>query len=421
MMKRVIKMIGYLVIAAAAGFLLIVGVYAIPKGRMVNNISRSKELLETEGSYRYWAADILNTQSDNFSDSLMADIAINPGTGKLLYDSMINSYVGWRDTDDSCQWLLRVAGGEPFYEGYEQVVYGRYWHGYLLWMKPLLLVFDIAEMRIINMGIQLILLCWVMILLYREIGITGCIAAGMGLFVMNPITVAMTFHFSDIYYNVLITLIVMLSMRRVFQAEDAWWKLFAWSGIAVAFFDLMTYPLASLGIPLVIWLLLSNDGLSRNLMNMIRYSVYWVAGYAGMWVLKWLIGSAVTGYNLVSDGLGAVGLRSSGEVVNRNMSYLNVLRENYTAMFTKPVPAFLVLIAVVLAVLLAARKLRFSSPALGKLIPLILVGCYPLVWYFVIRNHSIVHVWFAYRVTSISAAALCALPACFLSRAGDNG
>ncbi|MBQ1440124.1 MAG: hypothetical protein IIZ10_10570, partial [Solobacterium sp.] len=74
--KRILGLIEYIVIAAVAGFLLIVGVYALPKTRMVNNINRSKELLETEGNYRYWAADVLNTQSDNFTDSLMADITI---------------------------------------------------------------------------------------------------------------------------------------------------------------------------------------------------------------------------------------------------------------------------------------------------------------------------------------------------------
>ena len=79
MIKRILGMIEYLVIAVVGGFLLITGVYALPKTRMVNNINRSKELLETEGSYRYWAADLLNTQSDNFTDSLMADTAINPG------------------------------------------------------------------------------------------------------------------------------------------------------------------------------------------------------------------------------------------------------------------------------------------------------------------------------------------------------
>ncbi|MBQ8068693.1 MAG: hypothetical protein IJ201_10185 [Solobacterium sp.] len=411
--KRILGIIEYLVIAAVAGFLLIVGVYAIPKTRMVNNINRSKELLETEGNYRYWAADVLNTQSDNFTDSLMADIAINPGTGKLLYDSMINCYVGWADTDNSSTWLLRVAGGEPLYEGYEQVVYGRYWHGYLVWMKPLLLVFNIPELRIINMGLQLFLLCWMMILLYRELGLLACLGVGIGLFSMNPITMALSLQFSSIYYIVLVTLIVMLRHRNYIESRNLWWAVFLWSGIAVAFFDLMTYPAVAMGIPLIVYLMLKNDGTWKHIWNVIRLSIDWVIGYAGMWVIKWFIGSAFTGYDLVADGLGAVGLRSSGEVANINMSYLNVLQENFHTIFTKPLPFFAAVFVLVLIIGLIFRKLKFSV-SVSKLLPLILVGTYPFIWYYVIRNHSIVHVWFTHRVFAITVTALCALPYCFL-------
>ena len=411
--KRILGIIEYLVIAAVAGFLLIVGVYALPKTRMVNNINRSKELLETEGNYRYWAADVLNTQSDNFTDSLMADIAINPGTGNLLYDSMINCYVGWADTDNSSTWLLRVAGGEPLYEGYEQVVYGRYWHGYLVWMKPLLLVFNIPELRIINMGLQLFLLCWMMILLYRELGLLACLGVGIGLFSMNPITMALSLQFSSIYYIVLVTLIVMLRHRNYIESRNLWWAVFLWSGIAVAFFDLMTYPAVAMGIPLIVYLMLKNDGTWKHIWNVIRLSIDWVIGYAGMWVIKWFIGSAFTGYDLVADGLGAVGLRSSGEVANINMSYLNVLQENFHTIFTKPLPFFAAVFVLVLIIGLIFRKLKFSVSG-SKLLPLILVGTYPFIWYYVIRNHSIVHVWFTHRVFAITVTALCALPYCFL-------
>lgn len=411
--KRILGIIEYIVIAAVAGFLLIVGVYALPKTRMVNNINRSKELLETEGNYRYWAADVLNTQSDNFTDSLMADIAINPGTGNLLYDSMINCYVGWADTDNSSTWLLRVAGGEPLYEGYEQVVYGRYWHGYLVWMKPLLLFFNIPELRIINMGLQLFLLCWMMILLYRELGLLACLGVGIGLFSMNPITMALSLQFSSIYYIVLVTLIVMLRHRKYIESRNLWWAVFLWSGIAVAFFDLMTYPAVAMGIPLIVYLMLKNDGTWKHILNVIRLSIDWVIGYAGMWVIKWFIGSAFTGYDLVADGLGAVGLRSSGEVANINMSYTNVLQENFHTIFTKPLPFSAALFVLVLIVGLVLRKLKFSVSG-SKILPLVLVGTYPFIWYFVIRNHSIVHVWFTHRVFAITVTALCALPYCFL-------
>ena len=414
MFKRILATIEYLIIASVVGFVLMVGVYAIPKARMVNNINRSRPLLTTEGNYRYWAEDITNTLSDNFSDSLMEDIAINPNTGSLLYDSMINCYVGWQDTANSSEWLMRVAGGEPFYEGYEQVVYGRYWHGYLLWMKPLLLFFSVPEMRLINMAVQLALLCWLMILLHRELGITGCAVVGTGILILNPITCAMTFHFSDIYYNILITCIVMLKHRKTLERRDDWWKVFLWCGIGVAYFDLMTYPLAALGIPLILYFLLTDHSLLSNIGRMIHYSIDWVVGYAGMWVLKWLIGSAFTGYDLISDGLGAVGLRSSGALENVNMDYVHVLSENLTAMLTKPVLALAVLL--VLALIIGLFRKQFAwKIQWSRLFPILLIGSYPFLWYYVIRNHSIVHVWFAYRVLAITGAAVTGILFCLVT------
>ena len=93
MKKKGIVIVLSLLLSALAGFILIVGVYALPKNRMTNNIIHSHALLESEGNYRYWASDITKTQSDNFSDALMADIAVNPGKNSLLYDSMINAYM----------------------------------------------------------------------------------------------------------------------------------------------------------------------------------------------------------------------------------------------------------------------------------------------------------------------------------------
>ena len=412
--KRILAIFEYLVIAAVVGFGLIVGVYAIPKDQMVNNITRSATLLQTEGNYHYWAPNILNTQSDNFSDSLMADIAINPNTGNMLYDSMINCYVGWRDIAESSEWLLRVAGGEPFYEGYEQVVYGRFWHGYLLWMKPLLLLFSIPEIRLINMSVQLILLCWLMILLYKELGLAGCLSIGAGILILNPITCAMTFHFSDIYYIILITCIVMLSFRSRFDKKESWWKVFLWSGIAVAYFDLMTYPLTVLGIPLILYFLLSRKSFGSNTWELIHFSIDWVIGYAGMWVLKWLIGSAFTGYDLVTDGLGAVALRSFGTVENISMDYGYVVMNNVQAMFTKPVIAGLVFIVVLLIIGLLCGKMEIKLGT-SKILQILVVGCFPFFWYYLIRNHSSVYVWSAHRVLAITVAAVVALLFCIVS------
>jgi hypothetical protein len=206
----------------------------------------------------------------------------------------------------------------------------------------------------------------------------------------------------------------MLKHRKTLERRDDWWKVFLWCGIGVAYFDLMTYPLAALGIPLILYFLLTDHSLLSNIGRMIHYSIDWVVGYAGMWVLKWLIGSAFTGYDLISDGLGAVGLRSSGALENVNMDYVHVLSENLTAMLTKPVLALAVLL--VLALIIGLFRKQFAwKIQWSRLFPILLIGSYPFLWYYVIRNHSIVHVWFAYRVLAITGAAVTGILFCLVT------
>ncbi|MBR2762199.1 MAG: hypothetical protein IKD66_13645 [Solobacterium sp.] len=414
MKKKLMIIVLSILLSALAGFVLIVGVYALPKNRMVNNVIRSHALLESEGNYRYWASDITKTQSDNFSDALMADIAVNPGKNNLFYDAMINAYMAWPDTDNASEWLLRETGGEPLYPGHAQVVYGRYWHGYLLWMKPLLLLFTIPEMRLINMGVTFLLFAYVFLLAFTKIGVHGAFAIALAIFSLNPVSTIMTFHFSDIIFNAMISSIVILNYHKMLEEKDRWYLVFLFAGIATAFFDLMTYPLVSLGIPLILWLLLSKRTLRENLICVILFSVVWVVGYAGMWVLKWLIGTLISGYNLILDGIETVGFRSSGEVVNVSSDYFYVVNQNLSAMFTRPLIFALVLFVIGLAVLAVLGRLKFRF-SLSRIVPVLLVGIYPFVWYFVIRNHSIVHVWFTHRVLSITIFSLAAFFACMFT------
>lgn len=46
--------------------------------------------------------------------------------------------------------------------------YSRYWHGYLLYLKPLLLFFNVYDIKILMMFIQLLLIVWVEILLAKR-------------------------------------------------------------------------------------------------------------------------------------------------------------------------------------------------------------------------------------------------------------
>ena len=48
------------------------------------------------------------------------------------------------------------------------VSYGRYWHGYMLTLKPLLSVFNYSQIRVVNAAVVAALALWLVVLLWRR-------------------------------------------------------------------------------------------------------------------------------------------------------------------------------------------------------------------------------------------------------------
>ena len=60
-------------------------------------------------------------------------------------------------------------------------------------------------------------------------------------------------------------------------------------GILTSYFDFLTYPVVTLGIPLCCYFLLESDRLWNNIKRLTGFSVSWAIGYAGMCAAKWVI------------------------------------------------------------------------------------------------------------------------------------
>lgn len=408
-MKNVVKqglfIFRDLCIAAIAGFLLIVAVYALPTKPMRERLMGSISLLQEQWNYENLGG-LTMTEEDYYSDFLMVDTAVNESTGNVIYDAMTARYIDWEDVeDDASEWLLREIGedAETIFAG-RQVIYGRYWHGYLVFLKPLLEIMNLQEVRVLNAFVQLGLLLFLFVCIYQELGKRYALAFIPALCLLNPFTIGMCFHFSDIYYITLIASIVILKFHHRFDGNHSWWKVFLWIGIATSFFDLLTYPLVGLGIPLLFTILLHKESSKDAILHNLIYSVYWVIGYAGMWVAKWTIGTLTTGINFFKDGLDTVAFRTAGEAGTLPTTYRYALQVNLQAAFSKPVRLvlFAFAIAIILYTLINRKKLSFNK---NHILPLLMVMIYPFVWYFVIRNHSIIHIWFTYRVLSVSVLA----------------
>ena len=68
--------------------------------------------------------------------------------------------------------------------------------------------------------------------------------------------------------------------------------LFLVTGICTSYFDFLTYPIVTLGLPLCVWLLLIPYH-NKCIWQLVENAVFWAIGYLGMWAEKWILSSVV--------------------------------------------------------------------------------------------------------------------------------
>lgn len=411
-MKNIRLAILVLLGSILSGFLLICAVYSLPAGKAAMHVRESGKLLEKEGVYKFLVEGDVTTKLDNFTDIIMLVTASYDGEENIV-DKAVNNYrVFKKDATvlESCS-----ACGEIKEEDQEKTAYARYWHGYLVVLKPLLLFLNLNEIRTLNLFVILVYLSLIPILLYRQKCGKYIIPYLLACCVINPMTVSVSLQFSSIFHITSVAIIVLLLFYNKIGFREKLWLYFMMIGIAVSFFDLLTYPVVSLAFPLIIYVALNEQiDFKIGLRNIIGYSAMWSAGYVGMWSAKWLLSSILMGENYFADAINSLRLRSGSQVgigesdvtANLLQIYLKVTGQ----LKGSSIKYLLLLIFVVCIAALIGSRIQWENCA--ACILFILIAAYPFIWYAGAKNHSYIHAFFTYRGLSVSVFALmaCMLP-----------
>lgn len=191
------------------------------------------------------------------------------------------------------------------------------------------------------------------------------------------------------------------------------WLIFLYSGIAVAYFDFLTYPLMAFGIPAVFYVLLMRQQRSEyTLARLIQSGIVWGWGYAAMWASKWILATLFTSENVLRDAFSQAALRSSSStaVSGISCSAISTLCANLGLFFFTPAS-----LAVLAFILYTAYKMYRAghlpwTQLQGQLLFYSLLGVLPVLWYLLLRNHSYIHSWF----TKNGAQCICPVHPLFL-------
>lgn len=211
------------------------------------------------------------------------------------------------------------------------------------------------------------------------------------------------------FYVLTAAILIQLKMDDILIRRGWYGFYFFIVGMAVVYFDFLTYPLVTLVYPLGVYLYFHEGNFRKNMLGIIKYSIEWGAGYAGMWVAKWVLTDCLTGSSCIQDALQTVFVRTgSAEGYSRLRGFFSVVKRNIQPYFNW----CYILIGIALAVIIFVKLLKMFNAGkkynLSGAVTYFVLAAYPFAWFFLTQNHSEQHWQYTCRILAASVFAVMA-------------
>lgn len=390
------------------GTALMILTYELPTERVVQNVQAGLQVYEREGNYPAWGLGE-HSKLDNFTDAIMLLEVTHPITD-TVNAAMLNPRYALTSDEKPVDALIKVFHGDT--SGFAEVIYPRYWHGYLVLLKPMLMIMKVNHLRMLLAYVDFILFVVALLLLYKAFGLPHALAFAATVMILNLVSVSMSFQFSSIYVVTLTAIIFMLKKNHRLFDDDLYNYFFAAIGIIVAFTDFLTYPIFSVGLPLTLWYVLNRrELLKKNLANVMKMMtgllISWGVGYAGMWSGKWLVAQILTGHETFTDALHQVFVYSRmNDVltgVGWQISTLGAVQRNIAVFGHGPIRIFIFAAIIFMLYILISRRHNLIRQ---KILPYLFPAALPFAWYVIASGHSHIHAFFTYRGLAVTFFAI---------------
>lgn len=409
MKKKVGRQIMILIMGPIMGLIALLCVYYLPVTRMKENIYWSLDTITAEFDNEIQIAGFPATLTGNFTDCLMLEHAVYNDESHSILEQILHMYRGESFYNVDCQDVWHPGeslkdylsgGNQP-----REVEYARYWHGYLILLKPLLFLTSVNTIRLMNAGLQLTMVGVCIILMVKRGNEDLAYAFVGSVPFLYFVSTYASLSQSICLFLMLIAVIILLLFNVFLWKRSLFGEYFLIVGMATSYFDFLTYPLITLGFPLCIFLALYGTELKNKYWSMIQMTLEWIVGYLGMWVSKWILVDFLSGGNTMEDAMSTIMVRAGSAGGYKRMEgfsqvvYLNLNPYANWAFFI----LFIVLIA---SIVVRKFKSKIKILRIYEGIPYIILGLYPFGWWFFALNHSFEHWMFTCKIISISVFAM---------------
>lgn len=436
-MKKILQYIIIFILIVTILMGLLVLSCSFSSSKIYENVKDSSEVLLSEGNRKivYIPYRGARMQFDNYSDALMINTAYSIDNSTPLYSAFVarKNYIPNVTTQiyEDTAGELRSSSKYKYHnevgelndlvngEEAESFEYARYWHGYLIILRPLLLLFNLSQIRIILTVLLIVLAIILLYLIYKKINLIVAIIFFTGLLGVEYFYLGVSLQGVFVFFIMIISSIIILLKYENIKNKCIFFFII---GILTNFFDFLTVPIVTLFIPLILNFLLmqkyeKNIGIKIIIKDIIKDSIMWVIGYGLTWFSKWLLTDLIFNKNLISTAIQQVFYRSRGtaqynmfDVINNNIVYLYL-------------PFFISLICTILLIRLNIKKYinkQFNKKVLIEILPYVIMSIAPFVWYILLQNHSYNHAFFTYRNLLITNICINLYIERFLNNEGYN-
>lgn len=399
--KKISSYIILFLIMVVVFSIAMIGTYLLPNERIRAHIAESKELLINQNGNPLFTDYIKGANLDVFTDLLIMNTAMNKGKTEdesVFIRAFENSR--YNNEEDNSYTSLQETVENP--EVYNNQEYSRYWHGIQTIIRPLLLFFNYEEIRYIFMLLIFVLLGISLLLINKNISFMHSMAFLVSMLAVCIFIVPMSIQYSAIFIITLLAVIIVNLLHKKQKAKFIPYLFFIIGGLTT-FFDLLTAPLLTLGIPLIIEVLLRSReeslSIKKAFLEIIKLSILWAIAYGTIFFAKWVIASLIMQKDLITVAINQILFRTNGSE-EYPATKIGAIVENFTYLYNNVLLACG--IVTIIGWIIALIKTRKNKINWKKILILLIVSIYPYVWYMVFAGHSTIHAFFTYRIQAIA-------------------
>lgn len=374
-------------------FLLEVLVVKIPPSAIMENSQKSALYYRSVGLHPQILSGRINTRKNHNGDSILLNLMYQQNPEHPVRSAILVPYFDQASMDAITDCMASTFG-----EVEANAYHFRYWHGSMVWLKPLLCRMDITGIYrlygIIIIGFTLGFFIWCLTKRkYRE-GSSYLLAF---ILIGGCVTISCTE-----YANIMILMMAMIPLFLVYgkRGEKELLTLCVIDGALTCFIDFLTVETITITIPLVILLFLENihlkfGSVKNQFIKTIKALLGWGISYAGMFAVKWILAAAVIGMEGIRDSLMRTGKHMTG-------CQLEALYYNILMLFpwTEDTPVWIqttsVMVFCALMIFIIYRLWK------RKEISMLILFLIPYVRFGVVGSHSYTHYYYTYRAQMIS-------------------